>query len=160
MINYLTVVEITFDMGSEELPEWTTEMDREILKVLCSELVLTPAIIAENIDRSREAVSRRLNTLEAGELVKKVERGKYQITNDAFMIVAEPVELPDEDLQTTIAEEQAREKAIEENLGITVDKYQEEVEKEYRRLREEKEGKKSPDEILREAFRSVEEQYK
>lgn len=134
-------------------------MDREILEVLCSELVLTPAIIAENIGRSREAVSRRLNTLEAGELVRKVDRGKYRITDEAFMTVAESAELPEEGLQTAIAEEQAREKAIEESLGITAAQYRQEVEEKYSELLGKKEESESTDEILREAFHRVEEKY-
>lgn len=79
-------------MADEELPEWATEMDEEILEVLASELILSPAIIAENIDRSREAVTRRLNTLEAGGLVTKVDRGKYKITDEAFWMVSEPID--------------------------------------------------------------------
>ncbi|WP_089764756.1 winged helix-turn-helix domain-containing protein [Halobellus clavatus] len=63
-------------------PEWLTELDRDILEVLSKGLVLTPSLIAENIDRSRTGVNQRLSSLQAGGLVKKVDRGKYKITED------------------------------------------------------------------------------
>lgn len=61
--------------------DWMTPMDDHILQTLkTSELVLTPSIIALNIDRSREAVSRRLTELSDRGLVDRVDRGKYEIT--------------------------------------------------------------------------------
>jgi DNA-binding transcriptional ArsR family regulator len=61
--------------------DWITETDKEILRVLArSNLTLTPAVIADNIDRSRGNVSRRLNALNAGKLVEKEGRGKYTIS--------------------------------------------------------------------------------
>lgn len=63
-----------------DLPDWFTEMDHQILYLMLWGHILTPAIIAENIERSRGAVSRRLQTLQAGEFVEKVDRGKYSIT--------------------------------------------------------------------------------
>jgi len=60
--------------------DWITETDKKILSVLMTELTLTPSIIAENIDRARPTVSRRLNMLRAGGLVEKEERGKYAIS--------------------------------------------------------------------------------
>ena len=61
--------------------EWMVPMDDEILELFHSaHLVLTPAIIAYNIDRSREEVNRRLSELEERDLVERVERGKYRIT--------------------------------------------------------------------------------
>lgn len=61
--------------------EWMVPMDDEILELFHSaHLVLTPAIIAYNIDRSREEVNRRLSALEGHGLVERVERGKYRIT--------------------------------------------------------------------------------
>lgn len=62
--------------------EWTTELDVKILNVLGYGHTLTPSVIADNIDSSRVSVSRRLNSLTAGGLVEKVERGKYEITWD------------------------------------------------------------------------------
>jgi len=72
---------------NEDTPDWLTEMDLEILRLLGSEFVLSPSIIAENIDRSREGVSNRLNSLQAGGLVEKVSRGKYKITPEGLEIV-------------------------------------------------------------------------
>lgn len=71
----------------DDNPDWFTEMDIEILELLGSELVLSPSIIAENIDRSREGISNRLSALQAGGLVEKVDRGKYKITPEGLEVV-------------------------------------------------------------------------
>lgn len=81
-LDELEVVKI--EAKDMEMPDWLTEMDIEILEVLGHDLILTPSIIAENIDRSREGVSQRLNALQAGELVDKVGRGKYKITYEGL----------------------------------------------------------------------------
>ncbi|MGQ4554444.1 hypothetical protein [Halobellus sp. GM3] len=60
--------------------DWITDMDKEILRTLVFNLTLTPAVIADNTGRSRPGISRRLSTLNAGGLVEKKGRGKYQIT--------------------------------------------------------------------------------
>jgi predicted transcriptional regulator len=61
--------------------DWMVPMDDRILELFHSaHLVLTPAIIAYNIDHSREEVNRRLSTLEEHDLIERVERGKYRIT--------------------------------------------------------------------------------
>lgn len=61
--------------------DWMTPMDDRILELFhTTDLVLTPAIIAYNIQFSREEVNRRLSELEAHGLVERVERGKYRIT--------------------------------------------------------------------------------
>lgn len=54
-----------------EAPDWLTDMDKEILEVLTTDLILTPSVIAENIGRSRKGVSNRLNALQAGGVVEK-----------------------------------------------------------------------------------------
>ncbi|MDF9745047.1 ArsR family transcriptional regulator [Natrinema salsiterrestre] len=60
---------------------WMTPMDDAILEVFHSSgLILTPAVVALNIDRSREEVNRRLSRLATHGLVEKVERGKYRLT--------------------------------------------------------------------------------
>ena len=64
--------------------DWVTETDELILGALYTGLTLTPSVIADNIDRSREAVSRRLNSLRAGGLVEKISRGKYEITKEGW----------------------------------------------------------------------------
>ena len=61
--------------------DWMVPMDDEILELFHSvHLVLTPSIIAYNIDRSREEVNRRVSALEDAGLLDRVERGKYRIT--------------------------------------------------------------------------------
>ena len=61
--------------------EWMMPIDDAILGLFHSkELILTPTIIAYNIDYSREEVNRRLSELENRGFVIKVERGKYRIT--------------------------------------------------------------------------------
>ena len=91
----------TEDYNSEELeaPEWLTELDREILALLGNNfIIMTPSVIAKNLDRSRSSVSRRLNTLEAGGMVEKVERGHYQISGEGWARLVEKV--PSEYLAT------------------------------------------------------------
>ena len=62
--------------------EWMMPIDDAILEVLSSSgLILTPAVIAVNIDYSREEVNRRLSRLETEGLVERVERGKYRLTD-------------------------------------------------------------------------------
>lgn len=64
-----------------ETSDWMAPMDDQILELFhTSDLVLTPAIIAYNIEYSREEVNRRLSELEEHGLVERVERGKYRIT--------------------------------------------------------------------------------
>ena len=84
-------------MSDGTQPDWLTEVDREILGVLNMNLTLSPSIIAENIDRSRSSVSRRLSTLTAGGLVEKVDRGMYQITKDGSDLITDEriVDIPD-----------------------------------------------------------------
>lgn len=62
--------------------EWMTPMDDEILQVFNStQLVLSPSIISRNIHRSRDAVNRRLRTLEKHGFVSRVDRGRYTLTS-------------------------------------------------------------------------------
>ena len=61
--------------------DWMLPIDDAILSIFhTTELVLTPSIIAYNIDYSRSEVNRRLAELETRGFVTKVERGKYRIT--------------------------------------------------------------------------------
>ena len=55
--------------------------DDRILEALERGLRLTPAVIAENIDKSRTHVSRRLADLTDYGLVEKPKRGYYEITD-------------------------------------------------------------------------------
>lgn len=143
-------------MPEDELPDWTTDMDEEILEILNSEMILTPGVIAENIDRSSGAVSRRLNALEAGELVKKQGRGKYKITDKALRMFDggfQPV-LSEEEKEEARKNEKKRRKKIQEELGLTEREYLREVEEEYNRLKEE--SSRNTEDLLAEAFEIVE----
>lgn len=58
-----------------------TALDDRILETLDSSgLVLSPSIIAYNLDRSREGVAKRISKLEKYGLILREERGKYRIT--------------------------------------------------------------------------------
>ncbi|WP_188880123.1 hypothetical protein [Halarchaeum nitratireducens] len=50
-------------------------------------------MIDKNIDRPRSSISNRLNTLEVGELVEKVERGHYKLTEEGYARMLETVEV-------------------------------------------------------------------
>jgi len=54
--------------------------DDRILEALETGLSLTPAVIAENIDKSRQHVTRRLSELRDHGLVERPKRGYYEIT--------------------------------------------------------------------------------
>jgi DNA-binding transcriptional ArsR family regulator len=72
-------------------PDWFTGADAQILFVMYTGLVLTPSIIAENTNVTRQTVSKRLDTLRAAGYVEKLERGKYKITKDgSFIVSADP----------------------------------------------------------------------
>lgn len=70
------------DPGVARRPdEWMTPMDDEILQLFHStHLILSPSIIAENIDYSRDEINRRLRILEDHEYVSRSGRGRYQLT--------------------------------------------------------------------------------
>lgn len=54
-------------------------IDERILEVLATGLLLSPTIIAENIDKTREEVNRRLTILADQGMVRRVRRGRYEI---------------------------------------------------------------------------------
>ena len=85
----------TGEYDHEELspPDWITDLDREICKLLAKGLILTPSVIGKNIDRPRSSISNRLNTLEAGGLVEKVERGHYKLTEEGYARMLERIEV-------------------------------------------------------------------
>lgn len=57
-------------------------LDERILEALgSSEMILSPAVIAINIEKSRSEVNRRLSVLVEYGLVKRIERGYYEITD-------------------------------------------------------------------------------
>lgn len=60
-----------------------TGLDDRILEMLASSgLVLSPSIIAYNLDRSREGVAKRIRKLERHGLIERETRGKYRITSE------------------------------------------------------------------------------
>ena len=72
-------------------PEWFSDADAQIMFILYTGLTLTPSILAENTEFSRQTVSKRLNTLQAAGFVEKVSRGKYKITKEgAFVTSGDP----------------------------------------------------------------------
>ena len=57
-------------------------IDDRILESLdSSDMILSPSVIAINIDKSRDEVNRRLSTLTKNGLVNRVQRGYYEITD-------------------------------------------------------------------------------
>ncbi len=73
-----------------------TPMDNRILEVLQSSgLVLSPSIISYNLDVSREAVNRRLKELTAYGMVEKVDRGKYEISEEGRAYLAGELDADD-----------------------------------------------------------------
>lgn len=64
-------------------------LDERILEALeSSGLILSPAVIAINIDKSRSEVNRRLSTLVEYGLVTRVQRGYYEITETGQQYLA------------------------------------------------------------------------
>lgn len=58
-------------------------IDDRILEALnSSEMILSPAVIAINIDKPRDEVNRRLSILTNYGLVTRVQRGYYRISPD------------------------------------------------------------------------------
>ena len=55
-------------------------IDDRILEALATGLVLSPSVIAFNIDKSRSEVNRRLSELVDHGCVDRVKRGYYEIT--------------------------------------------------------------------------------
>nr|WP_243645285.1 transcriptional regulator [Natrarchaeobius chitinivorans] len=57
-------------------------IDDRILETLDSSgLILSPAVLAINIDKSRDEVNRRLSVLVDYGVVRRVKRGYYEITD-------------------------------------------------------------------------------
>lgn len=62
-------------------PSFMTKMDDDILSLLDSaNVVLTPAVVAYNLGYSRKSVNRHLRKLERHDLVTRVGRGKYRVS--------------------------------------------------------------------------------
>ena len=62
--------------------EWMNQTDDRVLELLAeSDLILTPAVIAKNLDYTRNWVSRRIGKLGDVGLVEPVDSGYYRITD-------------------------------------------------------------------------------
>ncbi len=68
-------------------------IDERILEALeSSGMILSPAVIAINIDKSRDEVNRRLSKLVDHGLVTRVKRGYYEITDTGEAYLAGEIE--------------------------------------------------------------------
>jgi len=84
--NLICPPEVHRVLGDEKVRQPASWMqlpiDDRILESLdTSDMILSPSVIAINIDKSRDEVNRRLSTLVEYELVTRVQRGYYQITD-------------------------------------------------------------------------------
>lgn len=140
----------------DEEPDWLTDMDFEILEVMRHELILSPTIIAENIGRSREGVSKRLSTMQAGGLIEKIDRGKYKITPDGLVVWRNT----DGSKYKSRRAEVTQRKRIRRDLGVSKEEYHKEVEKEYKKIADSSQGEGLDSELLEEAFERAEERLK
>ncbi len=62
--------------------DWMNQTDDRILELLDeSDLILTPAVMARNLDYTRNWVSRRVGRLESAGLVEPMDSGYYQISD-------------------------------------------------------------------------------
>ena len=62
--------------------DWMNQTDDRILELLDeSDLILTPAVMARNLDYTRNWVSRRVGKLESAGLVKPIDSGYYRISD-------------------------------------------------------------------------------
>lgn len=62
--------------------DWMNQTDDRILELLAeSDLILTPAVMARNLDYTRNWVSRRVGKLEAAGLVDPIDSGYYRISD-------------------------------------------------------------------------------
>jgi SLT domain-containing protein len=121
---------------------------------------MTPAVVAENIDRSRGAVSRRLGTLEAGGLVDKYGRGKYKITSEGLELFDHGwTTLSEEERKEADREEVETRKWIRREYGITQSEFYSAVTEEHNRLKREK-PEVAEEKLLAKAFEIVEERHR
>ncbi|WP_053966337.1 hypothetical protein [Haloarcula rubripromontorii] len=128
--------------------DWLTDMDFEILEVMRFELILSPSIIAENIGRSREGVSNRLNSMQAGGLIEKLDRGKYRITDDGLRVWKQADGSQYEKRRLEVTER----KQIHRELGVSLEEYHEEVQKEYEKIQQSNQNSDMDDDLLELAF--------
>lgn len=62
--------------------DWMNQTDDRILELLAeSDLALSPAVVAVNLDYSRNWVSRRMGLLQDADLIETAEGSYYRITD-------------------------------------------------------------------------------
>ena len=62
--------------------DWMNQTDDRILELLDeSDLILTPAVMARNLDYTRNWVSRRVGKLESAGLIEPIDSGYYRISD-------------------------------------------------------------------------------
>ena len=67
--------------GMRPRVDWMNQTDDRILELLDeSDLILTPAVMARNLDYTRNWVSRRVGKLESAGLVEPIDSGYYRIS--------------------------------------------------------------------------------
>jgi predicted transcriptional regulator len=81
--------------------EWMQlPIDERILEALDSSgMILSPAVISINIDKSRDEVNRRLSELTNKGLVTRVKRGYYEITDEGSAYLRGDLDATDLDHQ-------------------------------------------------------------
>jgi len=69
-------------MGMRPRVEWMNQTDDRILELLDeSGLILSPAVIAVNLEYNRSWISRRISKLVDAGLVESINEGYYRITD-------------------------------------------------------------------------------
>lgn len=82
---------------------WMNQTDDYILEILDeSDLILSPSIIAVNLDYTRNWVSKRLAKLREAGLIERVDEGHYRITKKGREYLAG--ELNADDLEDDVNE--------------------------------------------------------
>ena len=62
--------------------DWMNQTDDRILELLDeSDLILTPAVMARNLDYTRNWISRRVGKLESAGLIEPIDSGYYRISD-------------------------------------------------------------------------------
>lgn len=75
-----------------QYPDWMLPIDEAILQLFhTTDLVLSPSIVAFNIDYSRSEVNRRVIELESRGFLSKIDRGKYRIDDRGVEYMRGPV---------------------------------------------------------------------
>jgi len=80
--------------------DWMNQTDDRILELLEeSELILSPAVMAKNLEYNRSWVSERLGKLVGSGLVEQVEGGYYRISDRGRAYLAGEIDAKDLELE-------------------------------------------------------------